>query len=82
MIEQVSYAAAESSVLADAHAADQEAAAAAAFETAFPSTASPDSDESKLVAAQPQGKKIIYEGDLLAATAAGAITGAFCCRAK
>ena len=78
MIEQVSRAAAGSALLAHAHAADKEAAAEAAWETAFCSTASADAErghESEVAAMQPEGKKIIYEGDLVAATAAGIVSG-------
>lgn len=78
MIEQVSCAAAGSVLLAHAHAADKEAAAEAALEAAFCSTTSADAErghETEVAAAQPQGKKIIYEGDLIAATAAGIVTG-------
>lgn len=78
MIEQVSRAAAGSSLLAHAHAADKEAAAEAAWEAAFCSTASVQGErghESEVAAMQPEGKKIIYEGDLVAATAAGMVTG-------
>lgn len=77
MIEQVSRASAGSRLLADAYEADKQAAAEAAVEAAFLSTCA-DADhshESEAAAAQPQGKKIVYEGDLLAATTAGIITG-------
>ena len=77
MIEQVSRATAGSPLLADTHEADKQAAAEAAVEAAFLST-SADAEqghENEAAAAQPQGKKIIYEGDLLAATAAGIVTG-------
>lgn len=80
MIEQVSLAAAGASLLAHAHAADKETAAEAAMEAAFPTTTSTDAEhghESLVPAAQPQGKKIIYEGDVVAATAAGIVTGSF-----
>lgn len=79
MIEQVSRATAGSPLLADTHEADKQAAAEAAVEAAFLSATSADTEhghEGEAAAVQPQGKKIIYEGDLLAATAAGIITGA------
>ena len=78
MIEQVSQAAAGSSLLAHAHAADKEAAAEAAWEAAFCSTTSAHAEhghESAVAAAPSQGKNIIYEGDVVAATAAGIVTG-------
>ena len=78
MVEQVSHAAAGATLLANAHAADKQAAAEAALEAAFCSTTSADAErghESEVAAVQPQGKKIIYEGDLIAATAAGIVTG-------
>lgn len=82
MIEQSSRAAAGHSLLADACAADEEAAAAAALEAAFSTTAGSDADHSvgsAVAAAQPQSKQIVFEGDLLAATAAGAVTGTDTC---
>lgn len=78
MIEQSSHTAAGESLLTEAQAASEEAAAAAALEAAFPSTASTHADcsvASLLATPQPQSKKIVYQGDLFAATAAGIVTG-------
>lgn len=75
IIEQVSRATAGSPLLADTHKAEKQAAAEAAVEAAFQSTSADHGHESEAAPAQPQGKKIIYEGDLFAATAAGIVTG-------
>ena len=82
MVEQSSRAAAGQSLIADAHAADEEAAAAAALEAAFPTTAAADADRSVgsgLTSSQPQAKKIVFERDLLAARATGIVTGICVC---
>ena len=73
--EQVSRAAAGQSLLAAAQTSDAEAAAAAALEAAFPMTGIA-ADHAKEAAGLPHAKKIIYEGDLIDATAAGINTGA------
>ena len=82
MIEQSSHAAAGQSLLADARAADEAAAAAAALEAAFPTTAVTDAERSvgsALTSLQPQTKKIVFERDLLAARATGIVTGICIC---
>lgn len=75
VIEQVSRAAAGRSLLAAAQASDAEVATAAALEAAFPSITGFAADYDKAAARLPQGKKIVYEGDLINATAAGIVTG-------
>ena len=80
MIEQVSRASVDPSLQAAAQAADQDAAAAAALEAALASNTSRGAvDGDRALEPQPQGKKIIYEGDAVASAAAGIATGALTC---
>ncbi|KAL0038853.1 hypothetical protein WJX79_010718 [Trebouxia sp. C0005] len=79
IIEQVSRAAAGKSLLAAAKAADQEAAAAATLEAAFPSLGISTLDTRAAAEAaefRPQNtKKIVYAGDSVGSAAAGIVTG-------
>ena len=79
IIEQVSRAAAGQSLLAAAQAADQETAAAAALEAAFPSNSISAVDAraaNQAAEGKPRGtKKIVYAGDSVGSAAAGIVTG-------
>ncbi|DBB00331.1 TPA: Sperm-associated antigen 17 [Trebouxia sp. C0004] len=79
IIEQVSRAAAGQSLLAAAKAADQEAAAVAALEAAFPFKSVSAVDTCAGIQAaevEPQStKKIVYAGDSVGSAAAGIVTG-------
>ena len=79
IIEQVSRAAAGQTLLAAVQAADQEAAAAAALEAAFPSDSISAVDTraaNQAAEINPQStKKIVYAGDSVGSAAAGIVTG-------
>ena len=78
VIQQVSRTAVDQSMLAAAQAADQEAAMAAALENVFPNSSGAHADETTQ---QHHSKKAIYEGDIIAESAAGITTGSLQCTA-